>query len=34
MHISNIRRKLAQAGFSKNVILTLRNIGYIFESTQ
>lgn len=31
MHISNIRRKLVQSGFSKNLILTVRNKGYAFE---
>jgi DNA-binding response OmpR family regulator len=31
MHISNIRKKLIQSGFSKNVILTIRNKGFIFE---
>jgi len=31
MHFSNIRRKLAQSGFSKNVILTVRNKGFVFE---
>lgn len=31
MHISNIRKKLILSGFSKNVILTVRNKGYSFE---
>lgn len=31
MHISNIRRKLTQAGFSKNTIRTARGSGYQFE---
>jgi len=31
MHISNIRRKLIQAGLSRNMILTRRGIGYSFE---
>jgi DNA-binding response OmpR family regulator len=31
MHISNIRKKLVLSGFSKNVILTVRNKGYAFE---
>ncbi len=31
MHISNIRRKLVQAGLSRNIIRTARGVGYIFE---
>lgn len=31
MHISNIRRKLIQAGQPRNMILTRRGIGYSFE---
>lgn len=31
MHISNIRKKLMQSGFPKNMILTVRNKGYAFE---
>ncbi|MBU2870549.1 response regulator transcription factor [Colwellia sp. E2M01] len=31
MHISNMRRKLKSSGFSKDVILTIRNKGYLFE---
>ena len=31
MHISNIRRKLIQAGLPRNMILTRRGIGYSFE---
>lgn len=34
MHISNIRRKLTQASFSKNAILTVRNVGYAFVSNK
>lgn len=31
MHISNIRRKLIQAGLSKNTIFTVRGVGYSFD---
>lgn len=31
MHISNIRRKLIQAGLSKNIIFTVRGVGYSFD---
>lgn len=34
MHFSNIRRKLTQFGLSKNVILTVRNKGYIYEGKE
>jgi DNA-binding response OmpR family regulator len=32
MHISNIRRKLIQAGLSKNIIFTVRGLGYTFDA--
>lgn len=31
MHISNIRRKLTHAGLSKNIIFTVRGVGYTFD---
>lgn len=31
MHISNIRRKLSQAGWPKSTIRTARGVGYQFE---
>ncbi len=31
MHISNIRRKLTQAGLSKKTIVTMRGQGYVFN---
>lgn len=31
MHISNIRRKLTQAGLSRKTILTMRGQGYVFN---
>lgn len=31
MHISNIRRKLIQAGLSKSIIFTVRGVGYSFD---
>lgn len=34
MHISNIRRKFAQAGLSKNIIFTVRGVGYSFNEQQ
>lgn len=34
MHISNIRRKLTQFGFSKELIMTIRNKGYSFQESQ
>ncbi|GAL03287.1 copper-sensing two-component system response regulator CpxR [Photobacterium aphoticum] len=33
MHISNIRRKMVQSGFSKNHIKTVRGKGYSFLET-
>ncbi|MBN8115242.1 winged helix-turn-helix domain-containing protein, partial [Vibrio vulnificus] len=32
MHISNIRRKLSQAGWPKSTIRTARGVGYQFAS--
>lgn len=34
VHFSNIRRKLCQFGYSKNLILTVRNKGYSFETKE
>ena len=31
MHISNVRRKFIHAGLSKNIIFTVRGVGYTFD---
>ncbi len=31
MHISNVRRKFKHAGLSKNIIFTVRGVGYTFD---
>jgi len=34
MHVSNIRKKLADAGYSKLLIKTVRNLGYIYQDIE